>query len=82
MSSWLTTRRSAVQWWKPYGWKGYQVEEAGNGQQALAVLPILRPRVILLDMRMPVMSGWQFAETMRQQGFKSKIVVMLGGSGG
>jgi two-component system chemotaxis response regulator CheY len=51
--------------------EGYSVASAANGQLALAILQRMRaeglppPGVILLDMRMPVMDGWQFAEAYR-----------------
>src|SRR6185503_17726548 len=40
---------------------GYRVASAGNGREALDLLHGgLRPSVILLDMMMPVMDGWEF----------------------
>ena len=33
------------------------VGEAGNGAEALALVPRLRPHVVLMDLRMPVMDG-------------------------
>ena len=42
--------------------EGYQVREAPNGADALAVAQQWHPDVILLDLMMPVMNGWQFAE--------------------
>jgi two-component system, chemotaxis family, chemotaxis protein CheY len=35
--------------------------EAANGQVALDALAEFRPSLILLDLRMPVMDGWEFA---------------------
>jgi len=40
---------------------GFEVATAGNGRVALELLPSFRPAVILLDMRMPQMDGWQFS---------------------
>lgn len=41
--------------------EGFVVVEAANGQAALDQLNAgLRPRLIILDLMMPVMSGWQF----------------------
>ena len=41
--------------------EGYRVETAVNGQQALERLNDgVDPAVILLDLMMPVMDGWQF----------------------
>jgi CheY-like chemotaxis protein len=42
--------------------RGYRVDTAGNGREALEVLDRRGlPDLILLDMRMPVMNGWEFA---------------------
>lgn len=45
--------------------EGYSVEEAANGEVALAVLGEFEPELILLDLRMPVMDGWDFARRYR-----------------
>jgi two-component system, chemotaxis family, chemotaxis protein CheY len=47
------------------GDEGYDVFEAANGLDALALLPDCRPDLILLDLRMPVMDGWEFARRYR-----------------
>jgi CheY-like chemotaxis protein len=41
--------------------EGYEVREAANGQAALDALDEFWPSMILLDLRMPVMDGWEFA---------------------
>lgn len=41
---------------------GYRTSSAADGQQALTVLAQLTPDVILLDLMMPVMNGFQFRE--------------------
>jgi CheY-like chemotaxis protein len=41
--------------------EGYEVVEASNGQAALALVEDFQPSLILLDLRMPVMDGWEFA---------------------
>jgi CheY-like chemotaxis protein len=45
--------------------QGYRVLTAENGQEALEIILRSRPGLILLDMRMPVMDGWGFAEAYR-----------------
>ena len=42
--------------------EGYEVDAASDGAQGLALSRQRRPDVILLDLMMPVMSGWQFRE--------------------
>ena len=39
--------------------RGFEVEVAENGQQALAAVGRHRPDVVLMDMRMPVLDGWE-----------------------
>lgn len=39
---------------------GYRVLTASDGKQALALLAQERPRLILLDLIMPVMTGYEF----------------------
>jgi CheY-like chemotaxis protein len=41
--------------------EGYTVVTATNGVAALEAVRLQRPMVILLDMRMPVMDGWEFS---------------------
>ncbi len=38
--------------------RGYEVMEAENGRQGLALLRAAPPSVLLLDIRLPDMSGW------------------------
>jgi CheY-like chemotaxis protein len=42
--------------------RGYEVVSVGNGAAALERLATSQPAVILLDMRMPTMDGWAFAQ--------------------
>ncbi len=44
---------------------GYRVVTAANGAVALAEVARRRPDLVLLDMKMPVMDGWEFARQMR-----------------
>jgi two-component system, chemotaxis family, chemotaxis protein CheY len=46
--------------------EGYDVFEAANGLDALGLLRDFRPDLILLDLRMPVMDGWEFARRYRR----------------
>jgi DNA-binding response OmpR family regulator len=41
---------------------GYEVLTAENGAAALSVLRAVLPDLIILDLMMPVMNGWQFRE--------------------
>ena len=56
--------------------EGYRVTTAGNGAEALREVRDDPPTLILLDMRMPVMSGWEFAREYRMVGHQAPVVVM------
>jgi two-component system, chemotaxis family, chemotaxis protein CheY len=47
--------------------EGYDAKVASNGAEALQIIPQFMPNLILLDMKMPVMDGWQFLEIHCQQ---------------
>jgi CheY-like chemotaxis protein len=57
---------------------GYAAVIAQNGQEALTQLRgSLQPRLILLDLMMPVMNGWQFRAEQRQDPALSAIPVAI-----
>ena len=56
--------------------EGYAVETAANGRDALAAVERREPRAVLLDMRMPILDGWGFAQALRQRGQQLPIIVM------
>lgn len=47
--------------------EGYEVTYVGNGQMALEQFPLLRPDLVLLDINMPGMNGFEVAEEIRKQ---------------
>lgn len=47
--------------------EGYDVIVAVDGLDALEAIRNRRPGLILLDMRMPRMNGWEFAEVYRRE---------------
>jgi CheY-like chemotaxis protein len=44
---------------------GYEILTASDGAAALQVIGTVHPDLVLLDMRMPVMDGWEFARRYR-----------------
>jgi CheY-like chemotaxis protein len=55
---------------------GYPTRTALNGLEALEAVAVDMPALILLDMLMPVMNGWQFAQEFRARyGTSAPIVV-------
>lgn len=62
--------------------KGYQVEEAANGEDALAQLTAKPPLLVLLDLQMPVMNGRELLQRMRSTPEQKEIpVVIISGFG-
>lgn len=59
--------------------EGHSVQTAIHGQAALALLagqaPL--PQVILLDLSMPVMSGWEFRAAQQQDARLAQIPVVV-----
>jgi DNA-binding response OmpR family regulator len=56
---------------------GYRVVEASDGFEALEAAERERPALVLLDMRMPRMNGWEFAREFRaRHGSGCPIVVV------
>nr|WP_046717878.1 MULTISPECIES: response regulator [Myxococcus] len=47
--------------------EGFVIRRARNGKEALERLEPEPPHLILLDLMMPVMDGWEFAQRMRQR---------------
>ncbi len=57
---------------------GFGIVLASNGIEALDRLhrPDLQPDLVLLDLMMPVMNGWQFLEVFRTEGFTIPVIVL------
>jgi len=55
---------------------GFEVTSAANGQEALADMEGYDPDLILLDMKMPVMNGWEFCRALEGRGSRPPIVVL------
>jgi DNA-binding response OmpR family regulator len=57
--------------------EGHEVLTAPEGAAAMAMIAESSPDVILLDTRMPVMDGWEFARQYHQQeGFRAPLIVL------
>ena len=58
--------------------EGYGVVEAGDGRQALNYLRTHRlPSLVLLDLMMPIMDGWEFAATIRSEPDLAAIPIVV-----
>lgn len=61
---------------------GFNVAIAYSGQEALDTAYVLKPRVILLDIRMPELDGYAVAKKLRTtQGLSDVVLVALTGFG-
>ena len=56
--------------------EGFDVVPAANGREALAIIRTFRPDVIVLDLMMPVMDGWQFASELRARDEDIPLVLL------
>jgi two-component system, chemotaxis family, chemotaxis protein CheY len=57
--------------------EGFEIRRARNGKEALERLEPDPPQLILLDLMMPVMDGWEFAQRMRQRPTFSGIPIIV-----
>jgi CheY-like chemotaxis protein len=56
---------------------GYDVVSARNGAEALSLLSDSRPDLILLDVEMPEMNGFQVLDRLRQDPETARIPVVM-----
>jgi excisionase family DNA binding protein len=60
--------------------EGYRVQEAGSAEEGMGVLDDLRPDLVLLDVMMPKVDGWEMLQRMHERhGVGSIPVVMFSG---
>jgi len=60
--------------------EGYTVQEAGSAEEGMDVLDTLRPDLVLLDVMMPQVDGWEMLQRMHDRhGVGSIPVVMFSG---
>ena len=55
----------------------YDVLNARNGREAVQVLVRTRPSLIIMDLSMPVMTGWQLLEFIRDRSLLPAIPVIV-----
>ncbi|OGA97286.1 MAG: two-component system response regulator [Burkholderiales bacterium RIFCSPHIGHO2_12_FULL_69_20] len=62
--------------------EGFEVHLARDGREALAVLQQERPRLVLLDVMMPHLSGFEVCQALRaDEALKDTLVLMLTAKG-
>ena len=63
---------------KRFSKRGYQIVEAQNGEEALQVALAERPHVIVLDVMMPRLNGWEVCKYIRdREAYNDVGVIML-----
>ena len=56
--------------------EGYAVQEAENGTEALAKVDSFRPDIILLDLMLPDISGFDVCRDIRRAGYKQPVLIL------
>lgn len=56
--------------------EGYDVTPASDGAAGLALIPTVRPHVIVFDLWMPVMDGWEFRHAQKAAHPEIPVVVL------
>lgn len=56
---------------------GYQVTEAQNGEEGLGLTISIKPDLIILDVMMPKMDGWQVCRLLKGSPATSQIPVIM-----
>jgi CheY-like chemotaxis protein len=57
--------------------EGFEIRRARNGKEALERLEPDPPRLVLLDLMMPVMDGWEFAQRLKQRPKVANIPIIV-----
>lgn len=57
--------------------EGYEAILAKNGREGLDVLPSIKPGLILLDLMMPVMNGWEFVDEIKKHPVYKNIPIVV-----
>jgi len=57
--------------------EGYRVESAGDGQTALDRIAAIRPALVVLDLMLPIVDGWEVCRRVRAGDQRDLPIVML-----
>lgn len=57
--------------------EGYAVDRAKHGREALQKVDERKPQLILLDLMMPVMDGYEFSQQLKQRNSGSDIPIVV-----
>lgn len=57
--------------------EGFEIKTTNNGEEALSVIPSFNPDIVLADIEMPKINGYQLCEKIKQDPVTSGIPVIL-----
>jgi DNA-binding NtrC family response regulator len=57
---------------------GYEVQTVSTGAEAIEAMPTFRPDVVLLDMKMPGLSGMKVLDALRRAGLMVPVILISG----
>jgi DNA-binding response OmpR family regulator len=57
--------------------EGYEVIEAANGEESLEMLKTIKPGLILMDVRMPGLDGWEVCKRIKENPKTKNIPVII-----
>lgn len=61
---------------------GFMIEEAESGIDCLRRVPIFQPNLILMDLNMPLMGGWEAARLLRQNNITNVPILIISANAG
>ena len=64
--------------WLLQGW-GHEARVAANGPTALKMVEVFHPDVVILDLAMPGMDGYEVAKRLRQLKLQKLLIIVLSG---
>ena len=82
---WLRQRRSGLSdggCWTELQDAGYEITIANDGEEGIETILSVQPDMVILDVMMPLMNGWEVCKYLREQAqFKDLPILMLTGIG-
>jgi DNA-binding response OmpR family regulator len=56
--------------------EGYQVESARDGREALEKIAVIHPSLVVLDLMMPEIDGWEVTRRLRESDSRTPIIML------